>query len=259
MVRQTEEKVRELTPEELKQINERLQDKPPEEILRWALDAFSPDITLASSFGGEDVLLIDLLSRLAPGAHVFTLDTGRLSEETYDLMERIRNRYGIVIESYFPDREAVESLERQKGFYSFRESIDNRKECCRIRKVEPLRRALVGMRAWMTGLRRDQAVTRTDTGAVEWDDANGLVKVNPLVEWSNEQVWDYIRAHDVPYNSLHDRGYPSIGCDPCTRAVQPGEDIRAGRWWWENPEDKECGLHESSAPVPAARAEKATG
>ncbi len=234
------------TPEELAEVSREQEERTPEEILRWAIDTFSPDIALASSFGAEDVLLIDLLSRVAPGVRVFTLDTGRLPEETYDLMDRIRNRYGIAIDSYFPDREAVQRLEREKGFYSFRESIENRKECCSIRKVEPLRRALGGLQAWMTGLRRDQAVTRTETGAVEWDEANGLVKVNPLVEWNNEQVWDYIRAHDVPYNSLHDRDYPSIGCAPCTRAVQPGEDIRAGRWWWENPENKECGLHEQS-------------
>jgi len=231
------------SPQELKAIGQRLQGKPAEEIIRWAVDTFSPDIALASSFGAEDVVLIDLLSKLAPAMPVFTLDTGRLPEETYEVMQRIRDRYGITIESYFPDREAVERLEREKGFYSFRESMENRKECCGIRKVEPLRRALKGLRAWMTGLRRDQAVTRTDTDPVEWDEAYGLVKVNPLVEWSHQQVWEYIRAHDVPYNSLHDRGYPSIGCAPCTRAIQPGEDIRAGRWWWELPEHKECGLH----------------
>jgi len=238
MVSQTQ-----FTEQDLEEINERLQDKPPEEVLRWAADTFSPDIGLASSFGAEDMVLIDLVSRHTPSVRVFTLDTGRLHEETYEVMERTRERYGIVVESYFPDREAVEKLEREKGFYSFRESIENRRECCGIRKVEPLGRAMVGLRAWITGLRRDQAVTRTDTGAVEWDDAHGLVKVNPLVEWSNEQVWDYVRTHNVPYNLLHDQGFPSIGCSPCTRAIQPGEDIRAGRWWWENPENKECGLH----------------
>jgi phosphoadenosine phosphosulfate reductase len=158
-------------------------------------------------------------------------------------MERVRERYGLTVQSYFPDREAVERLEREKGFYSFRESIEARKECCGIRKVEPLRRALSGLRAWMTGLRASQAVTRTDMHAFEWDEGNGLAKVNPLIDWSDEQTWDYVRANDVPYNRLHDQGFPSIGCAPCTRAIQPGEDIRAGRWWWENPENKECGLH----------------
>ncbi|OGO49594.1 MAG: phosphoadenosine phosphosulfate reductase [Chloroflexi bacterium RBG_16_68_14] len=224
-------------------MNERLEGKPPEEILRWAIDTFSPNIGMASSFGAEDVLLIDLVSRQAPAVRVFTLDTGRLHEETYELMEQVRTRYGISIETYFPAHEAVERLERGKGLYSFRESVENRRECCDIRKVEPLRRALAGLAAWITGLRRDQAVTRTETQAVEWDETNGLVKVNPLVEWTNEQVWDYVRAHNVPYNTLHDQGFPSIGCAPCTRAIQPGEDIRAGRWWWEHPEYKECGLH----------------
>ena len=244
MVSQTEQKAPEFTEQELQDINERLRGKPPEEILRWAAETFQPDIGFASSFGAEDVVMIDMISRHAPQVRVFTLDTGRLNDETYEVMELAREQYGIVIESYFPDREAVEKLEREKGFFSFRESIENRRECCGIRKVEPLGRALEGLRAWMTGLRRDQAVTRTDTEAVEWDEAHGLVKVNPLVDLTNEQVWEYVRAHDVPYNRLHDQGYPSIGCAPCTRAIQPGEDIRAGRWWWENPENKECGLHQ---------------
>ncbi len=243
MVGQTEKKARAFTPEQVKELNGRFQDKPPQEVLSWALDTFSPEIGMASSFGAEDVVLIDLLWTQAPAAQVFTLDTGRLSEETYELMEKVRVRYGGVLQSYFPEREAVESLEREKGLYSFRESIEDRRECCGIRKVVPLRRALTGLQAWITGLRRDQSVTRDETGAVEWDESNGMVKVNPLVEWSNEQVWDYIRAHDLPYNALHDQGFPSIGCAPCTRAVQAGENIRAGRWWWENPEDKECGLH----------------
>ncbi|MDP2947955.1 MAG: phosphoadenylyl-sulfate reductase [Chloroflexota bacterium] len=235
--------IKEFTPEELKQISDGLERKTAQEVIAWAIDHFHPHIALASSFGVEDVALIDIVSRLTPPIRVFTLDTGRLPEETYDVMERIRNRYGIAIETYFPDREAVERLEREHGYYSFRQSVEARKYCCGIRKVEPLGRALAGMRAWVTGLRRDQAVTRGDTRAVEWDEGNGLVKVNPLVEWSERQAWDYVRANDVPYNVLHDKGYPSIGCAPCTRAIQPGEDIRAGRWWWENPEQKECGLH----------------
>ncbi len=231
------------TREELNAISERFKGRPAEEIVRWAAETFGSEIKAASSFGAEDVVLIDMIAKVTPQIKVFTLDTGRLHDETYEVMERVRTRYSIEIEAVFPDREAVERLVREKGFYSFRESVENRRECCGIRKVEPLRRALAGMRAWMTGLRRDQAVTRTDTEAIEWDEANGLAKVNPLVEWTNEQVWEYIRAHKVPYNALHDRGFPSIGCAPCTRAIKPGEDIRAGRWWWELPENKECGLH----------------
>ena len=231
------------TPEELGKLNDRFRGKPPEEIIRWADATFGSGIKLASSFGAEDVVVIDMVAKVAPQIKVFTLDTGRLNDETYEVMERVRFRYGIEIETMFPNREAVERLTREKGFYSFRESVENRRECCQIRKVEPLRRALSSLKAWMTGLRRDQAVTRGDTPAVEWDEGNGLVKVNPLVEWTNEQVWEYIRAQNVPYNRLHDQNFPSIGCAPCTRAVQPGEDIRGGRWWWELPEYKECGLH----------------
>jgi phosphoadenosine phosphosulfate reductase len=230
--------------EEVQRLNEELRGKPAEEIVRWAGETFGTDIKFANSFGAEDVVLMDMISRVAPQIRVFTLDTGRLNDETYEVMEATRFRYPTIpIEVMFPDREKVENLVRTKGFYSFRESIENRRECCAIRKVEPLKRALADAAAWMTGLRREQSVTRTDTQAVEWDEGNGLVKVNPLVDWTNDQVWAYIREHKVPYNKLHDRGYPSIGCAPCTRAIKPGEDIRAGRWWWENPEYKECGLH----------------
>jgi len=229
--------------EELAAANRELAGKPAEEIIRWAADAFGQEIKMASSFGAEDVVVIDMIAKVAPAIRVFTLDTGRLHDETYEVMQRVRERYEMKIEVAFPEREAVQQLVREKGFYSFRESVENRRECCQVRKVEPLRRALTGMKAWMTGLRRDQAVTRTDTQAVEWDEGNGIVKVNPLVDWTNEQVWEYVRANGVPYNRLHDQGFPSIGCAPCTRAIEPGEDIRAGRWWWELPENKECGLH----------------
>ena len=230
--------------EELRELNERFRGKPVEDIVRWAGETFGPRVKLASSFGAEDVVLIDIVARAAPAIKVFTLDTGRLNDETYEAMERVRERYGMEIETVFPERIAVEQLVREKGFYSFRESIENRRECCHIRKVEPLRRALAGATAWMTGLRRDQTATRTETGAIEWDEGNALLKINPLVDWTHEQVWEYVRANDVPYNRLHDQGFPSIGCAPCTRAIQPGEDIRAGRWWWELPENKECGLHQ---------------
>ncbi len=201
-------------------------------------------MAVASSFGAEDVVLIDIMVKLDPTIRIFTLDTGRLNEETYEVMDKVRRKYGVSIESYFPQAQAVEKLEREKGFYSFRESIENRKECCAIRKVEPLNRALKGLDAWVTGLRRAQAVTRTTLQKVELDEAhNGIYKINPLADWSQEDIQNYIKKNAVPYNRLHDEGYPSIGCAPCTRAIKEGEDIRAGRWWWENPEHKECGLH----------------
>ena len=212
--------------------------------LRFAAEAFGDRVALASSFGAEDVVVCDLIARHAPAIAIFTLDTGRLHEETYEVMEQIRRRYGLRITSYFPDSAAVERLEREKGFYSFRESLENRKECCRIRKVEPLGRALAGLEAWITGLRREQAVTRTQVPKLQPDESHpGIWKLNPLADWTEAQVWEHIREHKVPVNALHQQGYPSIGCSPCTRAVQPGEDIRAGRWWWKNPEQKECGLH----------------
>jgi len=233
---------------DLNKLNRDFEEQSAEEVLAWAVKEFSRDVALASSFGAEDVVLIDMLWRVDPKGRVFSLDTGRLNEETYEVMEQIREKYGMQIESYFPDAAAVEKLEREKGLYSFRQSIDGRKECCGIRKVEPLNRALSGLKAWITGLRREQAVTRTDTGKIEIDAAHGsIVKLNPLASWSEKQVWDYIHENKVPYNKLHDRGFPSIGCSPCTRAIKPGEDIRAGRWWWETPESKECGLHVKTA------------
>ena len=226
------------------QINGGLKSKRPQDVLKWALDTFSPHITLASSFGVEDVALIDMALKIDPKIRIFTLDTGRLNEETYEVMEKIREKYGVSVESYFPDRSAVEKLEREKGFYSFRESVANRQECCYIRKVEPLGRALDGMKAWITGLRREQSVSRGDIHKIEKDGANGgIAKINPLADWSEKEVWSYIKKNSVPHNKLHDLGYRSIGCEPCTRAVKPGEDIRAGRWWWENPDHKECGIH----------------
>ncbi len=232
---------------EIEKLNQAFKGKPAEEILAWAIKRFHPKIALASSFGAEDVVLIDMLVKIDPHIPVFTLDTGRLNEETYEVMDRIRLKYKISVESYFPDYKAVEKLEKDKGFYSFRESVENRVECCGIRKVEPLKRALKGLEAWITGLRHEQSVTRKNIQAIESDEAHGgIVKINPLVDWSQEQVWAYIKKNAVPYNKLHDLGYPSIGCAPCTRAVKSGEDIRAGRWWWESPEHKECGLHVST-------------
>ena len=218
------------------------------EIVRWALERFESRLSLACSFQAEGSVLIDLMHRVRGNDfRVFTLDTGRLNQETYDCMDAIRERYGVKIEVFFPEAGAVEKLVRENGMNLFYDSVDLRKSCCGVRKVEPLTRALKGLDAWMTGLRREQAVTRADVHKVELDRDHGdIVKINPLVDWSHEEVWDYIRENNVPYNRLHKHGYPSIGCAPCTRAVKPGEELRAGRWWWENPNTKECGLHLSS-------------
>jgi phosphoadenosine phosphosulfate reductase len=226
-------------------LNKELGGKSAEEIIRWAGETFGSDIKAASSFGAEDVVVIDLIAKTAPEISIFTLDTGRLHDETYKVMESVREKYELPIQTMFPNGEAVELLVAEKGYYSFLESVENRKECCAIRKVGPLKRALSDAAAWMTGLRRDQSVTRTDTPAIEWDEGNGMLKVNPIIEWTNEDVWAYIKENNVPYNELHDKGFPSIGCAPCTRAIKEDvKDIRAGRWWWENPEFKECGLHD---------------
>ena len=203
---------------------------------------YSP-AAFANSFGAEDMVLTDLICRHAPDIQIFTLDTGRLPAETYALMQATLERYGPCIAPYFPEHQPVEQYLREHGPNAFYESVELRKRCCYIRKVEPLKRALQGKKAWITGLRREQAPTRTDLGVKEWDEGNGLQKFNPLIDWRHQEIWDYIRHFDVPYNALHDRHYPSIGCAPCTRAISVGEDIRAGRWWWENPESKECGLH----------------
>jgi phosphoadenosine phosphosulfate reductase len=199
--------------------------------------------TFACSFGAEDMVLLDAIARNAKTIEVFTLDTGRLPEETQTLLEAARDKYPIAIRTYFPEASVVEAWVAQNGPNAFYKSIAQRKQCCEIRKIEPLRRALAGKKSWITGLRREQSQARQILELEAWDDANGLTKLNPLVDWTNDEVWAYIRQHDVPYNALHDRGYPSIGCAPCTRAVQPGEDIRAGRWWWES-SSRECGLHQ---------------
>jgi phosphoadenosine phosphosulfate reductase len=215
-----------------------------EEVLTFALEKFHPGIALASSFGLEDVALIHALASIRSDARIFALDTGRLPEETYECAQAIQNRYGVSVTWYFPQTEAVQALEQEKGVFSFRQSVSNRIECCAIRKVEPLKRALAGMSAWITGQRREQSVTRFGLGVVEPDAAHaGLWKFNPLANWTLDDVWAYVRQHQIPYNALHDRGYPSIGCAPCTRPIAAGEDQRAGRWWWEQPEHKECGLH----------------
>jgi len=214
--------------------------------VRTLLDSVQKDYspaTFANSFGAEDMVLTDLIARHYPGIEMFTLDTGRLPEETYTLMKEVADRYGIRVPVYFPEPAAVEAYVAQNGPNAFYESVDLRKRCCHIRKVEPLKRALSGKRAWITGLRRDQAPTRKNLTESEFDAENGLQKFSPLLDWSESDVWAYLKQFDVPYNALHDKGYTSIGCAPCTRAITRGEDVRAGRWWWEDPAVKECGLH----------------
>jgi phosphoadenosine phosphosulfate reductase len=201
----------------------------------------------STSFGAEDMVVLDLIRSHALPIAMFTLDTGRLPEETYRLMQRVEQRYGRCFATYFPDAGEVEALVARNGINGFYDSVDKRKACCAVRKLAPLARALAGKRAWVTGLRAGQSVTRSALAPREWDATWMLEKFNPLADWTEEDVWSYLRGHDVPYNELHDRFYPSIGCAPCTRAIAPGEDIRAGRWWWEQPDSKECGLHAKGA------------
>jgi phosphoadenosine phosphosulfate reductase len=215
-------------------------------VLQQAVSDFSP-VCFANSLGAEDMVLTDIISRNSLKIEMFSLDTGRLPQETYDLMQKVSERYDIPLKVYFPDSAAVENFVAQNGVNGFYGSVEARQSCCFVRKVEPLRRALRGKKAWVTGLRRDQAVTRGTLEVSAYDAGLGLQKFNPLLDWTNKEVWAYIRQYDVPYNKLHDQFYPSLGCAPCTRSISPGEDIRAGRWWWENPENKECGLHVKQA------------
>jgi phosphoadenosine phosphosulfate reductase len=215
-------------------------------VLAAAVRDFSP-VVLANSLGAEDMVLTDIITKNRLDIAMFSLDTGRLPQETYDLMQEVRRHYAVPLLVYFPDSALVEGYVAQHGINGFYDSVENRKGCCFVRKVEPLRRALAGKGAWVTGMRRDQAVTRGALEVSSFDRDNGLQKFNPLLDWSHKEVWAYIRQHGVPYNKLHDQFYPSLGCAPCTRSITPGEDIRAGRWWWENPESKECGLHMQSA------------
>lgn len=225
------------------QLNDQMTGKTSEEVLDFFLKEYKGHVGLASSLSIEDQVLTDMICHIDPGTCIFTLDTGRLFPETYSLIERTNMTYGIKIRLFFPDYHEVEKMVAENGVNLFYESIEKRRLCCHIRKLEPLKRAFAELKVWICGLRHEQSVTRTDIRMVEWDENNGLLKINPLINWSEKQVWDYIHTKGVPYNKLHDQGFPSIGCQPCTRAVKPEEDIRAGRWWWEDPEHKECGLH----------------
>lgn len=237
-----------MTPTQVIEKAKDLETKSAQEIVAWALETYGDKIALASSFSIEDVAVIDMMMKVRKDARIFTLDTGRLNQETYDVMDAIKSKYDIKLEVMFPEREAVETMVREKGFNHFYDSIENRKECCKVRKVQPLRKMLSTLDGWITGLRSEQAVTRTDTPVVEIDEAfGGIAKVNPIISWSEEQTKAYLKENNVPYNALHDKGFPSIGCAPCTRAIKKGEDLRAGRWWWEDPKFKECGLHAKDA------------
>ncbi|WMW22521.1 phosphoadenylyl-sulfate reductase [Methanolobus mangrovi] len=229
---------------EIGQLAEDYRDRSPQEILRYALNRFESDITIAFS-GAEDVVLIDMATKIMPGVSVFSLDTGRLHPETYRFFNVVRERYDIPLEVFFANREKTEELVLKKGMFSFYR--DGHGECCAVRKVDPLRRSLGTRAAWITGQRKDQSPnTRSEIPVMEVDTVFGegkLIKFNPLANWSSKQVWDYIRENDVPYNELHKKGYVSIGCEPCTRPVLPGQHEREGRWWWEEATKKECGLH----------------
>lgn len=213
----------------------------PSEILA-DLDKRFDSIVFSTSFGKEDQVITAMIAAGKLPVKPFTLDTGRLFEETYEVFSRTIKKYNLKIDTYYPDTEAVEDLVSKKGPYSFYDSIENRKECCRIRKIEPLQRALKHNQVWITGLRREQSPNRNEMNCVEWDEVNQIIKVHPLFEWTEKEVEDFVSAHNVPVNALHKKGFPSIGCAPCTRAIVEGEDFRAGRWWWENSK-KECGLH----------------
>lgn len=227
----------------IKQLNKTFEDNSPEEILTYFLHEYGDRIALASSLGIEDQMLTDMILKIKKDARIFTIDTGRLFPETYSLIDKTNRKYSFKMEVYFPENKPVEEYVQTNGINAFYESIEKRKTCCNVRKIQPLLRALSTLDVWICGLRQEQSVTRLGIQIIEWDEANGLIKINPLAGFTEQNVWDYIKENDVPYNPLHRKGFPSIGCQPCTRAVQEGEDIRSGRWWWENPEHKECGLH----------------
>jgi phosphoadenosine phosphosulfate reductase len=229
--------------EELIKEAQELEGASAEEVLKWAFRTYGDKVKIASSFGAEDVVLVDLAARVNPGVKVFTLDTGRLAQETYDVIDNVNKKYNIKTEFFCPDGKVLEEVSNEYGPSLFYDSVEMRKKCCGIRKMEPLKRAMSTLDAWVCGLRKEQAVTRTDIKKVEFSDTGAPVKINPLTEWTEQDIWDYIRINNVPYNALHDKGYPSIGCICCTRTVKRTEDVRAGRWWWESPESKECGLH----------------
>jgi len=227
----------------LEKEKEKLEKYSAERVLEWVVDRFSSGVVFASSMGVEDQILLDMISRLNLDIPIFTLDTGRLFNENYELITESEKRYGVKIQVYAPDGVALESMVNSYGVNLFYDGEEERRRCCSVRKIEPLQRALKPHSAWICGLRKDQSVTRKGLHVVDWDSVNSMEKINPLLNWSEDEVWAYIKENNVPYNKLHDKGFASIGCACCTRAIKPGDDIRAGRWWWEQPDKKECGLH----------------
>lgn len=228
---------------DIQKLNDEFRLKTPQEVLKWGLNELHPGIALAWS-GAEDVVLVDMMVKINPDAKVFTLDTGRLNPETYDIIDKVSEKYNINVKVLSPDSTDLEEMVLKKGVNLFYRNLENRKLCCKIRKVKPLKKMLSTVDGWITGLRRDQAETRTVLSKIEIDKIfGGIIKLNPLADWTDKDVWNYINENQIPYNELHDNNYKSIGCAPCTRAVTDGEDIRSGRWWWENREMKECGLH----------------
>jgi len=230
--------------EQIAQWNKELKNSTPEQVISFFLSEFPNKIALSTSLGYEDQVLTQIVASISKSAKIFTLDTGRLFPETYELLDKTSKKYGVNINVYFPNTDDVEEMVNSKGINLFYDSIENRKLCCNLRKLVPLARAMSGLSGWITGLRRDQSVTRTDMQLVEWDENNNMLKINPLINWTEQEVIDYIDDNKIPFNPLHKKGFASIGCQPCTRAIEPDEDVRAGRWWWENPDTKECGLHQ---------------
>ena len=231
------------TKEEIDNLNIKYADASAQELLQSFMSQYGARLALSSSLSIEDQTLTDMMLRIDPQANIFTLDTGRLFPETYELIDRTNEHYKVKLKVYCPQTEALQQFVATEGINPFYESIEKRHACCEVRKLEPLRRAFRDLDVWVCGLRSAQSVTRSDMRLIEWDERHGLLKINPLIHWTEQQVWDYIRENRVPYNRLHDKGFPSIGCEPCTRAVRRIDDVRAGRWWWESPDHRECGLH----------------
>jgi phosphoadenosine phosphosulfate reductase len=229
--------------EKVIELNKKFKNSKPQEILEYFLNKYGVKAGLSSSFGVEDQVLTHMILNIDKNANIFTLDTARLHPQTYNVMDATNLKYGVKINVFFPKNDEVEELYQSQGINGFYESIENRKRCCFVRKIAPLKRALGELDIWITGLRASQSITREDLNVIEYDETNSVIKINPLLNWSQDDVWEFVKINKIPYNKLHDEGFPSIGCAPCTRAVKDGEDIRSGRWWWENPEHKECGLH----------------
>lgn len=229
---------------ELETLSREFEDKSPQEVIDWALRTYGSRVAISTSFQAEGMVILDMAYKIDPEVRVITIDTGRLPQETYDLIDNVRSYYELPIDVYFPDASELEEMVNKHGTNPFYRSVSLRLLCCGIRKVNPLNRALEDLDAWMTGLRRGQGDTRTAVRKLEIDSAHrGIAKINPLADWTHDQVWEYIKIHDVPVNDLYEHGYTSIGCAPCTRATEDGEDPRAGRWWWESGMSKECGIH----------------